>query len=189
MSDYRAYTDHELVDLLRKDDETAFKVLFERYWKKLFHFAAQKTDDPMDAENIVQDVFVALWNRRSVLHINTTMNNYLTVSVKYRIIKLLDKKRLQRIYTERGLTENWSLDDSTRQHLDFEELRKRLGELVTELPEKAALIYHMSKEEGMSHRDIAVRLGMTERAVNAQLVRIRKKLRAGLHFFLRCLLF
>ncbi|ARS39350.1 hypothetical protein CA265_06675 [Sphingobacteriaceae bacterium GW460-11-11-14-LB5] len=177
-------TDDELVLLLKESNHTAFEELYNRYWKKTLSLAVHKSGDLNEAENIVQDIFVSLWNRREVLVINTSFNNYLFVSVKYRVIKFLDKLRSIRIYQENMAVSADVLDDSTQQYLDFEELRDRLEKLICALPEKTSLIYRMNKDEGMSHREIAQSLNMTEKAVNSQLVRTKKILRAGLDTFL-----
>ncbi|WP_316814257.1 RNA polymerase sigma-70 factor [Pedobacter heparinus] len=184
MAAYSTYTDQELTPLLREGDAAAFESLYQRYWKKLLHFANQKTGDFMEAENIVQDVFVSLWNRRENLSINSGLENYLIVSVKYRVIKLFDRQRSQRLYQEQNMAAVDLLDDSTQQYLDFDELRHRLEELIGKLPEKSALIYRMNKEEGKSHKKIAAEMGMSEKAVNSQLVRTKKILREGLHSLL-----
>lgn len=188
MEDFSTYNDQELILRLREGDDLAFKALYIRYWKKLLHFASQKTTDYYDAENIVQDVFVSLWNRRTELNISSGLEGYLIVSVKYRIIKLYDKHRSQRLYAENAFATGDVLDDSTQQYLEFEELRHRLEELIGALPERSALIYRMNKEDGMSHKAIATELGMSEKAVNAQLVRIKKTLRTGLNSFLASIL-
>jgi len=188
MTDFNTYNDQELIVRLKDGDDLAFKALYVRYWKKLLHFASQKTADYYDAENIVQDVFASLWNRRTELNINSGIEAYLVVSVKYRIIKLYDKQRAQRIYAERTIAMGDVLDDSTQHYLDFEELRHRLEELIGSLPERSGLIYRMNKEDGMSHKAIAEELGMSEKAVNAQLVRIKKTLRTGLNSFLGAIL-
>ncbi|WP_257668123.1 RNA polymerase sigma-70 factor [Parapedobacter tibetensis] len=184
MADYGKYTDQELFPLLKAGDDLAFKALYLRYWKKLLYFAAQKTGDFADAENIVQDIFVSLWEKRETLRLTSTLDHYLFVSVKYRVIKLLDRKRSQRLHADRNAATHDILDDSTQQYLDFEELRHRLEELIGTLPEKSELIYRMNKEEGMSHKEIGSELGMSEKAVNARLVRIKKTLRTGLNSFL-----
>lgn len=177
-------TDDELVLLLKESNHTAFEELYNRYWKKTLSLAVYKSGDLNEGENMVQDIFVSLWNRREVLMINTSFNNYLFVSVKYRVIKFLNKQRSVRIYQEKMAVSADVLDDSTQQYLDFEELRDKLEKLICALPEKTSLIYRMNKDEGMSHREIAQSLNMTEKAVNSQLVRTKKILRAGLDTFL-----
>jgi len=181
-------TDQELFIRLKEGDAASFEEIYKRYWKKLLHFATQKSGDIVDAENIVQDVFVSLWNRREELQINSKVENYLIVSVKYRVIKFLDKQRSKRVYETHQSATTDILDDSTQQYLDFDELQDRLAELIGNLPEKAALIFKMSREEGMSHKSIANELGMSEKAVNAQLVRTRKSLRTSLNALLHSVL-
>ena len=183
MSDYTTLNDVQLTDLLKDGDNAAFKAIYQRYWKKLLYFANQKTGDFSDSESLVQDVFASLWQRHKTLQITSTLESYLVVSVKYRVLKRLDKQRSERIYTQSQPSGDL-LDDSTQQYLDFEELRERLEKLVSALPENAQLIFRLSKQEGKSHREIAQELGMSEKAVNAQLVRTKKKLRDGLNSFL-----
>jgi RNA polymerase sigma-70 factor (ECF subfamily) len=181
---YPDYTDLELVTLICDGDENAFAEIYNRYWKQVLYYAAQKTGDMTAAEDIVQDVFVSLWKRRAELEIKSEFKNYLIVSIKYRVLKFLNRERIKRLAEEsNGLTYDL-LDDSTQQYLDFEELRSALEEMICKLPEKSALIYRMNKEEGLSHREIACEMGMSEKAINSNLVRTKKTLRAGLNTFL-----
>lgn len=180
----KVLTDAELLALLRDGNRVAFDVLYERYWKKLLYFAVQKTGDFMEAENLVQDVFVALWKRRENLELRGSFSAYLTVSVKYRIINWLDQQRSVRLYNEAGELAFDPLDNSTADYLEFSQVREQLERLVNELPERARLIFKMSHEEGYSHREIAEELQITEKAVNADLVRTRKTLRLRLGSFL-----
>ena len=88
----KPYTDSELLSLLRQGVESGFTEIYNRYWKNLLVVAVNKTGDLDEAEEIVQDIFVSLWNRRETLEITSSLNNYLAVSVKYRVIKALAKK-------------------------------------------------------------------------------------------------
>lgn len=188
MAGYKSYTDQELISSLKSGDELAFENLYLRYWEKMFYFAIQKTGDIMDAENVVQDVFISLWNRRSSLNITSELSHYLIVSVKYRIIKLFEKQRNQRLHEEQSLAAYDILDDSTQQYLNFEELRSRLEEFICKLPEKSAVIYRMSRQEDVSHKEIALKLGISEDAVNSDLKRTKKKLAVNLKSFLHTVL-
>jgi len=189
MIPYKQLSDSDLLCLMAKGQEQAFSELFSRYWDKLLQIAIHKIDDIMEAENIVQDVFVSLWKRRKELNITGSFQHYLMVAVKYRVIKVLNHQRVRRVYFEDGCSSVDLLDDSTRQYLDFVELQDRLEQLVGNLPEKARLIYRMNKEEDMSYREIASELDITEKAVDAHLVRAKKVLRSGLQRFLSVYLF
>ncbi len=184
MKEYPDFTDSELITLICKGNDSAFAEIYNRYWKQVLYYAAQKTGDMIAAEDIVQDVFVSLWKRRDQLEIKSEFKNYLIVSIKYRVLKFLSRERIKRLAEESNAPAYDLLDDSTQQYLDFDELRTALEEMVGKLPEKSALIYRMNKEEGLSHREIAYEMGMSEKAVNSNLVRTKKILRAGLHTFL-----
>lgn len=187
MNRYRNFTDPELTALLENGDHVAFTEIYNRYWKKLFLVAAHKIKDLEEAEEIVQHIFVSLWNRRDSLKITSSLSAYLAVSVKYRVIKSLDKQYHQQKYTAslgmKGIT-----DDSTQEWLDFLELKERLEKLVCALPEKCRLVYRMSRENGCSQKKIAEELEISEKTVEAHLGKALKTLRAGLNQFMMTLL-
>jgi RNA polymerase sigma-70 factor (ECF subfamily) len=162
----------------------AFTEVYNRYWKKLFSIAANKIQDLDDAEEIVQDIFVSLWKRREELGTIDTLSPYLAVSVKYRVIKYLDKQNNRQRYTDHNQKTATLADDSTRQWLEFEELRSRLAMFVADLPEKCRLVYRLSRESGFSQKRIASELGISEKTVEAHLGKALKTLRARLSSFL-----
>jgi len=174
------HTDLELLSLLKRSDHDAFTLLYDRYWKRLLSFAVQKTGDLAEAENMVQDIFVSLWRRRETLVVTGSLEHYLVASVKYRVIKWLNRRAAEPLHdAENGLAVD-ILDDSTQEYLSFEELRKKLEMLIGALPEKSRLIYKMNKESGMSYKAIAEELDITEKSVDAHLTRAKKSLRDGL---------
>lgn len=176
--------DRELIDRIKDDDEEAFTQIYTQYWKVLLSIAANKLNDLGEAEEIVQDIFVALWKRRKVLEITSSLNNYLAVSVKYRVIKALAKRQCRLKYREYQLDHGLFLDNSTQEWLDFEEMKNELSRLVANLPEKCRLVYRMSKESHLSQKQIASDLNISEKTVEAHLSRAVKSLRAGLSQFL-----
>ncbi|MDB5133412.1 MAG: polymerase sigma-70 factor [Mucilaginibacter sp.] len=180
MSNYNILNDKELTALLSSGDGHAFTEIYNRYWKKLFSVATNKINDLNEAEEIVQDIFVSLWKRRDDLCVIDTLSSYLAVSVKYRVIKILDKRYNQQKYSDftRGTTN--IVDNSTEQWLEFEELRGRLMEFVADLPEKCRLAYRLSRESGLSQKKIAVKMGISEKTVEAHLGKALKILRTRL---------
>jgi len=136
----------------------------------------------MEAENIVQDIFVSLWNRRETLPVHENVGAYLTVSVKYRVIKLFHQTQKRILFGDEALATADLLDDSTREQLELAQMQEMLEHLINQLPEKAQLIYRLHQAGEMSHREIGEAVGMNEKAVNTQLVRARKKLQIGFNF-------
>lgn len=180
---YNILDDKVLTALLQNGDEHAFTEIYNRYWDKLFAIAANKLKDLDEAEEIVQDIFVSLWKRREESGTIDTLSPYLAVSVKYRVIKYLDKQTNRQRYADQQQTTALA-DDSTQQWLEFVELRSRLAIFVADLPEKCRLVYRLSRESGFSQKRIADELGISEKTVEAHLGKALKTLRARLSSFL-----
>lgn len=183
MSLHNQKTDRKLLLLLQQSDEEAFTELYDRYWKKLFVIAANRINNLEDAEEIVQDIFTALWRRRESLHLTSDLAGYLAVSVKYRVIKMLDKYYNQQRYIDSIVIQD-QIDDSTRERLAFDELRQQLAIYVNQLPEKCRLVFQLSREAGYSQKQIAEELGIAEKTVEAHLSKAFKTLRTKLAGFM-----
>lgn len=180
---YIEYSDNELISMLKSESNNkAFITLYNRYWSIVLNYAFQKTNDLMIAEDIVQDIFVSLWRRREELVITDNFKNYLMVSIKYRVIKVLDKKR--KLDFEKDLSIIPILDNSTQEWLEFTELKNRLEELIIALPEKYEIVYRLNKEKGFSQKQISKTLHISEQAVNSRLVRAKKMLSLGLRNYM-----
>jgi len=178
-------TDEELWERVTAGDEGAFAEIYNRYWKKLLTVAIHKCGgDIEEAEEIVQDIFVALWSRRTGLELTSSLGKYLAAAVKYRVIKCLARRAIRRRY-EAENSHVFSLTDHSTQHwLEFEEVKDRLEALVTALPEKCQLVYRLSRESGYSQKEIAGELGISEKTVEAHLGKALKSLRDGLKLLL-----
>ena len=180
MSAIAGLSDIELLDLLRSGNRDAFCEIYNRYWKKIFTVAANKTGQCEEAEEIVQDIFISLWQRRHSIEITTSLNAYLAVSVKYRVIKVLAKRYQYNKYADHSLNFISSSTNSTEELVEFEELKSRLEALVSNLPEKCRLVYRLSREQGLSQKQIAEEYGISEKTVEAHIGKALKALRTGL---------
>lgn len=177
---YNQKSDEDLLCLLINDDALAFKEIYNKYWKKLYIVAANRIENEQDAEEIVQDIFTSLWIRRKVIAITDDgLSKYLTVSVKYRVIKTLGKYAIKQKYLHSIPLAN-RIDDSTQQWLAFEELKDELAKYVGELPEKCQLVFKMSRELGYSQKQISAELMIAEKTVEAHLQKAFKILRSKL---------
>lgn len=180
--------DEELLASLQNDDEGAFREIYNKYWRKLYIVAANRVDNEQDAEEIVQDIFTALWVRRKTIVITDDgLGRYLTSSVKYRVIKTLGKYAIKQNYLN-AIPKDRCIDDSTQQWLAFEELKDELAKYVRLLPEKCQLVFKMSRELGYSQKQIAVELSISEKTVEAHLQKAFKILRSKLASVLLTLL-
>lgn len=187
MSQIILMEDDKLLYLLKNGDEKAFQIIYDRYWKKLYTLAYYKVNCLATAEEIVQDIFCSLWRRRATFEIQSNLSNYLVVSVKYRVIKVLDKYYREQNYVNSLLKSNL-IDDSTQEHLIYQELKDQLSKYTAELPEKCRLVFQLSREKGYTQKQIAKELNIAEKTVEAHLGKAIKHLRTRLSHFLQILL-
>lgn len=174
--------DQQLTDQLPYS-ETAFTEIYNRYWDKLLYVAGLKLKDPAMAEEIVQDIFLDLWRRRKQLIITVSLEAYLSVAVKYRIINAHAKLKRQQDFLENNTTTALH----TEQWLDEKELYTNFERLVSQLPEKCRITYKLSREEGLTLKEIARKMAVSQKAVEANLTRSLKLLRFGLRKILMLL--
>ncbi len=179
MTAYSQYLDNKLVQLLTIGDETAFTEIYNRYWAKLFSVASNKVKDLSIAEELVQDIFLDLWKRRKEITITGELAAYLAVAMKYKVINARLKLDRAREFVQQA-SKFSNTDDSTRQNLSFSELKGRLEVLVNKLPENYQLIYRLSREAGLSQKEISQHLEITEKAVEGRLSRAIKFIQSGL---------
>ena len=170
----------ELLQLLKRGDELAFSEIYDRYWQKLFSIAANKLNNLTEAEELVQDIFLDLWKRHENIDIHSTLSAYLAVAVKYKVLDILAKRAQQWKYRHYASHTLAQADHSTEQWLAFEELKERIERSVAKLPEKCRLVFELSRNKGLSQKEIALEMGIAEKTVEAHLGNALRKLRTSL---------
>lgn len=180
---YNAYTDEDLVSLMSQDNEDAFTEIYNRYWKKVLYVAASKLGDMTLAEDVVQDVLGDLWRRRSEIGLQGKLEAYLAVAVKYKVINALATRKRERSFRDHAALEGVESDLSTQYWLDFKDLKEQLALLVDTLPERCMLSYTLRREEGLSQRETAHFMNISEKAVEQNMSRALHTLRLGLKYF------
>ncbi|MBO9571102.1 MAG: hypothetical protein J7497_02680, partial [Chitinophagaceae bacterium] len=93
MDSYKTYSDEQLIRLLKVNDEGAFTEIYLRYWKRLFVVGVNKIEDLQLAEEIVQDIFTDIWNRRFEIEFEGNLMPYLAAAMKYKVIDARLKKQ------------------------------------------------------------------------------------------------
>jgi len=180
MRRYDSHSDEQLLSLLKDGDKGAFTEIYNRYWEKLFFVAGRKLEDLPLAEELVQDIFADLWNRRSSLELTSALGAYLAAAGKYKVIDARRRRFREKQYRQGSPDGTEQSDHFTQHYLDFEALKEQLARLVPQLPERCRLTFQLSREEGLSHEEIAKVMNISEKAVERNLTRALRTLRLGL---------
>jgi RNA polymerase sigma-70 factor (family 1) len=171
-------SDQELWVEVTHDNSSAFVVLYNRYWNRLFKTAHFHLKDSSLAEELVHDVFVVLWNRRKFLNI-ITFDKYILVTARYHVFKELKKQKSSLIEYVEEYTENdapvelFTDTERTRQN-DFE---IELHTYLQGLPKRCAEIFVLSRINHLSNKEIAESFGISRFTVENQITHALKYLR------------
>lgn len=150
-------------------DETTFEIIYRTYWVRLYQFAESKTHDQDAAEEIVQDLFVSLWERRDELQVSN-IPSYLFSSVRYKVIDFYK----QRLFSDLTAVKETIVPDYP---IFLEELEDQLHQGLGQLPYKTQQIFTLNRFEGLTTDEIALELNLPKRTVEYHITQALKHLR------------
>lgn len=182
---YSTYTNPTLLKLLSQSDELAFTELYNRFWKKLFTISYNRLKEITSAEDIVHDVFAALWKNRHQIEI-TAIENYLATATKYAVLT-----KIKSIERERRYMNSFApvpvIDIQVESTLHYKHILEIVKKEVEKLPEKCRLIFNYSRQEGMPVKDIAEALHISPKTVENQINKALKQIKMAARPFLTLL--
>jgi RNA polymerase sigma-70 factor (ECF subfamily) len=145
--------DAELLIRLQEDDQYAFTSIYNKYWKNLYAVAYSILKDKTICEDIVQDIFINVWNKRKSIAIKVSLKAYLTSSVKYEVFRQL-KKKIEAL----GIVDDLLIDpnNSAQENMEYKELLVHMNNVVNKLSTKCREVFILSREKELSHKEIAV---------------------------------
>ena len=172
------FREESVLALIKENNLQAFEYIFREKYEELFAYSLKITRQKEASEELVQDVFVYLWENRNVLEIKNSLYAYLYSAVKHRSIDFLRSKyaRLQNTFVSDGEIHN--TDNLTAsEKLQEKELAGIISKGLEKLPEKCKIIFLMSRESGLTYKEIANTLGVSDKTVKAQVAIALKKMR------------
>ena len=181
---------YDLVRKLKRGDISSFDTLYKHYYKKVYLFARGILKSHEDAENLVQEVFVKIWEKRKELDANLSFESFI-FTISYNTSISLIRKKL----SEKSFQEEWFRRIQTEMQVvneaDYNDLNDRAKKLIEQLPPRRRQVYVMSREEGLTYLEISKRLGISANTVENHIAASLRFLRqhlgdtlaAGLFFF------
>jgi RNA polymerase sigma-70 factor (ECF subfamily) len=173
-------SDESLVRRLKENDKPAFELIFNKFSKKLYYFTLSYLHSQAESEEIVQNVFIALWENRDMLNESFPLQNYLYKVTINHIYNYYKHQLVRRRYFEKMILEGKEEDQEPAQGILANDLGEIMNKIIGELPIRQRLIFRLSRTEGLSHAEIAQRLGLSVRSVENQIYRALKYIREKL---------
>jgi RNA polymerase sigma-70 factor (family 1) len=188
MTNFTKFDEEELINLMQQDSLGAFKEIYARYWKTLYAEAYKRLKSRDAAEEVVQELFTALWHKRFTLNITQTLGGYLFTSVGYRVIDHYRKELIRLKYKESFKLVYSEADCSTEDSIMLKDLELSINSVVKQLPDKCRSVYELSRIDHKTNKEIAQHLGISEKTVENHLTKALTKLRLSLNNYLLLLL-
>ena len=169
-----------LVRKLKKDNRKAFELIFDKYKEKLYFFALGYLNNVTETEEIIQTVFISLWEHRHSVNETLSLKNYLYKSTVNTIYNHFKHKAIRQKYLDYSLVYEMKEDNYTQESINHNDLKKLVDTLIERLPSGQQKIFKMSRWEGLSHIEIANRLGLSVRSVENQVYRAMRFIKENL---------
>lgn len=166
---------------IARGDEAAFRIIFDLYRQRLFVFALQISHSVVEAEEIVQDIFMKLWENRKAIAEVEYPRKYIYTMARNRAVDLLCKiARDQKLRTAAWVNLSQDHRNLTEELLNEKESRELISEAVASLTEKKQAIFRLSRQEGLSHQEIAREMSLSVQTVKNILTEILRHIKIHL---------
>jgi len=175
---YNHLEDHEWLAQVKKGQTAALACIYRKYWRRLYVSAHAILKDGQTCEDIIQEIFLKLWQNRERIEIKATLVSYLYSSVRYEVYRHIKTGKVREDIFDHIFERMQAGPDYP--HLEYKELYIQIHTIVESLPERCKAVYKLSREEHLSHKQIAAQLNISTKTVENQLTKALSLLRLSL---------
>lgn len=176
---YKTLSDQQLFLLVKEDDCRAFEELYSRHWFPLVDAAYRRLQSEQKAEDLVQDLFMSLYQKRHTLEFTVSLQAYLHQALKYKVLNEFRSENTRQTYTKSLFFSEVSKNDLANE-LDAKELRRKIEIVLESLPDKCRKVFILSRNGNCSNRDISQKLAISLSTVEKHIGKALKALRSSL---------
>ena len=172
--------DQELIGQVKKGSKDAFRLLYDRYGLKIHRFAYSYLKSELDAEELVQDVFLKLWDKKATLDSSQNIRSFIFKIAVNTIYDFIRRKNIEQAFhdfTRRDV----EYTNETWHEVVYNDMLAQVYRLMSQMPEQRRKIFKMSKEKGLTNDEIAEILNLSKRTVENQLYRATAFLKKNLN--------
>jgi RNA polymerase sigma-70 factor (family 1) len=177
-------TDQEVISLVSAGNQNAFEILYKRYWADLYKLAFFILRNRDASKDIVQNVFVWVWEHKQDLEIQYP-KSYLRAAVKFKIANLIRSGNIQERFFEEVSKYNYSTSiPGSEEVAELKELNNIIQRAISQLPFKCKEIFLLSREANLSNREVANQLGVSIKTVESQITIALHRIRTNIGHFI-----
>lgn len=182
---YILYSDEELLNLAKHGNTSAFDEIYKRYRNILMELACKKLPlkSKFMAEDIVQDIFISLYQKRALLEITVSLHGYLVQAVKYKIANEIRSSQISSKYQDFLFFSGFCKNDFASR-LETNELHGYIDSALRRLPPKCKEVFRLSRDEDQSYKDISSSLNISVSTVEKHIVKALKILRTSVNQYM-----
>jgi len=173
-------SDRQLLADIRKGSDEAFRQLFEKYWEDLYRMAYRRLASPEDIKDILQDVFLSLWNNIDHVNGDESLGGYLYTSLRNRIFNFFEKRQNRLNCLMKQPFNPVESEEIIWNRFNTKEIQKIIALQVAAMPPKMKRIYLLSKKEQLTISEIAELLNLSPQTIKNQLHRAFERMRHNL---------
>lgn len=155
----------EIIRRLKKDDKSAVDELFSYYYPRLYHFSKSILKIENEIDDILQEVFVKIWLNRQKIGNAETFNAYIFTITKNEVLNLIRNNLKDQTFKDELFLRSVAEEYQTQNLIEFDEIKMGIDKIVTSLPEKRQQVFILSRTEGLSNKEIAQQLNISEKTV------------------------
>ena len=171
-----------LILLLKNDDRDAFTELYNQYWKRVYNFCRLYLSNSQDAEEVVQEVFVKLWDLRHAINEDQSFDGFLFIITRNFIFNQHRRQVNEETYRKTVL-DALNVYDNPEQELEANDLNAYIDQLINLMPPRRREIFVLSRYQNLSYKEIAAQLHIAEKTVEHQISEALRFLRSRVLFF------
>lgn len=169
MSNNSSISNEKLVERIRNGDQHAYEILFYRHYSKLVVFSNSYVKSLDIGRDVVQDVFIKIWDNHENFYIKQSLKAYLYQAVRNQSLNFLQQKKQKQRLQERLVKQHELGVKEEGAGLNTEELTQKIWKLVEQLPERRKAIFILYRKHGLSYLEIAEVMGITRKTVENQM--------------------
>jgi RNA polymerase sigma-70 factor (ECF subfamily) len=172
--------DNEIIERIRQGDIKQFEALFRSSYASLVKYSKTLIKDHDTAEEIVQDLFFRLWQNKEKIKIESSLNGYLFRSVHNRCLQYIEHQKVVERHAKEMTYEQVTGAESPADVLQYKELQAKIARIIEKLPERCGQIFCMNRYEGLKYSEIAEKLSVSVKTVEANMGKALKEFRKAL---------